>query len=69
MTLKDAIGNTLTTTTDGFGFYVFEDVPAGITYTLTPQLKLFVFTPQVFTVNDDTEVPNFVGQSTAKRGR
>jgi hypothetical protein len=39
MTLRDVGGNTVTTTTDTSGFYVFEDVPAGATYTLTPQLK------------------------------
>jgi len=46
---------------------VFEDVPAGATYTLTPQLKLFVFTPQVIVVEDNTEV-NFIGQVSVKRG-
>ena len=68
MTLRDADGNAVTTTTDASGFYTFEDVPAGETYTLTPQLKLFNFTPQVIVVDDDTEV-NFVGQSNVKRGR
>ncbi|HVQ55274.1 MAG TPA: carboxypeptidase-like regulatory domain-containing protein, partial [Pyrinomonadaceae bacterium] len=68
MTLRDTDGNAVTTTTDAFGFYTFEDVPAGETYTLTPQLKLFVFTPQVIVVEDDTEV-NFIGQSSIKRGR
>lgn len=68
MTLRDANGSTVTTTTDAFGFYVFEDVPAGTTYTLTPQRKGFTFTPQVLMIEDDTEV-NFVGQSGAKRSR
>jgi homospermidine synthase len=68
LTLRDADGNTVETLTNTFGFYLFGNVSAGETYTLTPQFKGYNFTPQVLMVEDDTEV-NFVGQSSVKRGR
>ena len=69
MILSDADGNIVEVFTNAAGFYVFDDVPAGETYTLSPQLKLFTFTPRVLMVEDNMEDVNFVGQSNVKRGR
>jgi len=67
MTLTDADSNSVEVFTNTAGFYVFEDVTAGETYTLTAQVKFFTFTPQVLMVEDNMEGVNFVGQSNAKR--
>lgn len=53
VTLSDNNGNTRTAITSPFGFYGFENVQAGRTYTLTTSLKRYRFNPVIITVNDE----------------
>lgn len=46
-------GTTYTTISNSFGYYGFENLPAGETVVITPQHKLYVFMPQVVRVEED----------------
>ncbi len=54
--LTDLSGNSRSAITNGFGFFHFEDVAAGGTYTLTATSKQYSFAPQVLTVVDASTV-------------
>ncbi|HEY2931717.1 MAG TPA: carboxypeptidase regulatory-like domain-containing protein [Acidobacteriota bacterium] len=59
--LTTAAGQTVSTTTDIFGFYGFEEVPIG-TYTLTPSALNYSFIPasqSVKVIDDDVELADF----------
>jgi bacillopeptidase F (M6 metalloprotease family) len=51
--LADANGNSRVTYTSPFGYYMFENVQAGRTYTLSASAKRYRFSPVVVTVNDE----------------
>jgi subtilisin-like proprotein convertase family protein len=51
--LADANGNSRVTFTSPFGYYNFEDVQAGRTYTLSASAKRYRFSPVIVTVNDE----------------
>ncbi len=51
--ITDSSGNTRTTRTNSFGYYLFENVEAGQSYIFQVQSKRFRFPPQVVTVNED----------------
>ncbi len=51
--LTDASGNSRTVRTTAFGFYYFEDVSAGQTYTFNVRSKNFQFAPRVVNVTED----------------
>lgn len=53
VTLDDATGNTRTTFTNPFGYYRFDDVQAGRTYTLSASQKRYRFNPIIVTVGDE----------------
>ncbi len=66
--LTDQYGVTLTSTTDSFGYYHFENVQAGETYIINVLSKGYIFTPQVITVTDQTDELNFVLSGKGKKG-
>ncbi len=51
--LTDASGNSRTVRTTAFGYYVFEDISAGHTYTFSIRSKHFQFAPRVVNVTED----------------
>ena len=51
--LSDSNGNSRVTFTSPFGYYNFEDVQAGRTYTLSASAKRYRFSPVIVTVNDE----------------
>jgi subtilisin-like proprotein convertase family protein len=53
ITLSDNTGNTRTAITNPFGYYEFDNVQVGRTYTLTASLKRYRFNPVIVTVNDE----------------
>ena len=53
ISLTDSNGNIVTTRSTSFGYYRFEDVAAGQTYTISVKARRFNFTPQTITVNDN----------------
>ena len=60
--LTDATGETRTALTGSFGYYRFDEVPAGQTYTLSVSHKRHTFAPQVLTVTEDINDLNFMAQ-------
>jgi hypothetical protein len=60
VTLTDVDGNSRNALTSTFGYYRFEDVPAGATYVITPQSKLYHFSSRVVTVLDDLTEVDFI---------
>jgi subtilisin-like proprotein convertase family protein len=51
--ISDDAGNTRVAVTNPFGYYSFEDVAAGRTYTLTASKKRYRFNPVFVTVGDE----------------
>lgn len=51
--LTDANGNARSAATNPFGYFHFENVPAGAVYTFSPKHKLYTFAPRIVTVNQD----------------
>jgi hypothetical protein len=58
--LTDARGETRTATTSSFGFYRFENVPAGETYVLNVASKRYIFAPRVAWVTDQSSDLDFI---------
>jgi subtilisin-like proprotein convertase family protein len=53
VTIDDSTGHPRTTYTNPFGYYRFDDVQAGRTYTLTASAKRYRFNPVIVTVGDE----------------
>lgn len=62
VSLTDANGITRYVRTSSFGYYTFDDVEAGATYTVAVQSKRFTFTMQVVSVNDNIADLDFTAQ-------
>ena len=60
--IDDGAGYTRRAVTGSFGYYSFDDVPAGETYTVSVTSKRFQFAPQLVTVNDAVEGLDFIAQ-------
>ncbi|MEJ7623892.1 MAG: carboxypeptidase-like regulatory domain-containing protein [Pyrinomonadaceae bacterium] len=58
--LTDPQGIRRSNLTNSFGFYTFNNVPAGITYTISVRLNRYRFAAQQRLINGDTTV-NFIG--------
>lgn len=58
--MVNSSGNILTARTNHFGYYRFNEVAAGETYTMSVRHKLYVFTPQIQTINDEASEIIFV---------
>jgi hypothetical protein len=64
MVLSDSGGNTVAiTTTNSFGFYEFDNVVAGQTYTIDPITKRYAFTAKTMAINTNVTDVNFVDES------
>jgi hypothetical protein len=59
--LTDADGSRRSALTSSFGYYRFEDVPAGGTYVMDVRSKLFNFNSRVVQVFDNLADVDFVG--------
>lgn len=53
ISLTDGDGNVLTTRSNSFGYYRFEEVGAGQTYILEVRARRYSFMPQVLVITDD----------------
>lgn len=60
VTLTDASGETRTALTNSFGYYRFDDVPAGETCVFSVSRKRYQFAPQILSVNEAVEDFDFV---------
>jgi hypothetical protein len=60
--LADSEGNSRTATTSSFGYYRFDDVPAGGTYVLSVSSKRYQFEPRVVNVQDEIANLDFIAQ-------
>jgi hypothetical protein len=60
--LTNADGSTRTAITNNFGYYNFEDVGAGATYTINVVSKRFTFAPQVVNVSEQITNLNFTAE-------
>jgi hypothetical protein len=65
VTLTAEDGTTRTSVTDSFGNYVFTGVPLGASYTITPSLRRYTFSPDNITYEHygQTSDQNFTGSS------
>ena len=61
VSLTDSTGAVRATTTNALGFYRFQSVAAGETYTFNVRGKGYTFAPQVVNVNEDIGNLNFAG--------
>lgn len=61
VSLTDNEGRTRTAKTNPFGFYAFDDVAAGQSYTFTASAKGYSFNPRIVTVGDEITGLDFVG--------
>lgn len=53
VSLTDSRGETIIARANSFGYYAFESVMAGETYTLTVTSKRYFFQPRAITINDE----------------
>lgn len=61
VTLTNANGETRTAITNPFGYYRFEEIPAGEAYVFQARYKRYQFAPQVQTVNPRDKRVEFYG--------
>ena len=61
VSLTDSHGIKRTVITSSFGFYVFDNVATGDTYTVAVTSKFYRFSSQTFPVNDNVANINFTG--------
>lgn len=60
--LTDQNGETRTAMTNSFGYYRFQDVNVGQSYTINVLSKRYLFEPQILTVNQEMDNLNFLAQ-------
>ena len=60
VSITDMAGNISTARTGSFGYYKFEDVPAGGTYVIAVTSKRFSFTPRIVTIGESVTDIDFV---------
>lgn len=63
VTITDSGGNTQTARTNQFGFYRFDNVVSGATYTMGVTLKGYTFTPRTVPINDNVSGVDFSATS------
>ncbi len=59
ITLTNAFGNQSSAITNAFGYYRFQDVPAGEIYIIEARHKLYSFAPQIINLTEDFGELNF----------
>ncbi len=62
VTMTDDHGNSRTVLTGAFGFYTFENVEAGRTYTVTVSAKRYTFSSRIVSVDDAIDGLDFIQQ-------
>ena len=62
LTTQDSTGITRTAITNPFGYYRFQNLPAGQAYTISARAKSYVFADRVVVASDDVLNLDFVGQ-------
>jgi hypothetical protein len=62
VSLFNSAGIVRTARTNTFGYYRFDEVAVGETYTVSVQAKGGTFTPQVVYVTEELREPNFTAQ-------
>ncbi|HEX8197160.1 MAG TPA: carboxypeptidase-like regulatory domain-containing protein [Pyrinomonadaceae bacterium] len=60
--LTNQTGETRTALTNSFGYYRFEDVRAGETYTVNVHSKRYRFSPQIVSVNGEMSAVDFIAE-------
>jgi len=65
VTITDLNGDSLTVRTSSFGYYAFEEIPAGATYVISVWSKRYQFSQsaQVVTVTENIEGVNFTADN------
>ena len=61
VSITNSQGVVRTATTSSFGFFSFDNVVTGDTYTLRISSRLYRYSPQTVQVNGNLTLPNFVG--------
>lgn len=67
VTLTDMQGQTLTTRTSSFGYYLFDDLNAGQMYVIAVSSKRYTYTPRVVTANGILNAEDFTPEGTNGR--
>lgn len=62
VTMTDASGETRLAVSSSFGYYTFENIPAGETYVVGVHSKRYSFVPRAVTVNDALADLDFVAE-------
>lgn len=62
VSMVDGAGAKRVATTSTFGYYIFNNVPSGLNYTITPTAKRYTFTPVNMTITTDLTNLDFVAQ-------
>jgi hypothetical protein len=62
VTITDSNGVTRSAITNFFGYFRFEEVTAGETYIFNVSAKLYSFSPQIVTVNENITELNFIAR-------
>ena len=62
VTISDAGGNPRTALTNPFGYYRFENVTAGISYTMSAAAKSYTFTPRTVQIDDNVSNVDFIAE-------
>jgi uncharacterized repeat protein (TIGR01451 family) len=60
VTLSDLRGGSRTARSSTFGYFFFEDVPAGDTYLVAVSAKRYSFTPRMISVTDEIQDLDFI---------
>jgi Carboxypeptidase regulatory-like domain len=60
VSISDGNGFVRTTLTNAFGYYNFENITPGVTYTLNIKTRLYVFASQTIQVNDNLSGVDFL---------
>ena len=61
VSITDPQGISQTATTSSFGFFSFQNVTTGQSYTIRVSSRLFRFTPQTVQISGNLTLPNFMG--------
>ena len=61
VSMASSLGVVRTATTSSFGFFSFDNVATGDTYTIRILSRLYRFSPQIVQVNGNMTLPDFVG--------
>ena len=61
VSITDSLSSRRTATTSSFGFFTFDNILTGGTYTIRISSRLYRYTPQTLGIVDNVTLPDFVG--------